>query len=233
MLHELFRIILLGAPASGKGTVAKRIQDRWTCEHIAPGDILRLNIQKRTKLGVKVEGLMKEGQLVPDELILRCLKEYICKFEGKSLLFDGFPRTVVQAHQLPSVVGDGGREGKIFETVVNIVVPHDVIIERTQGRWVHLASGRVYNTGFKDPKVPGIDDITGDKLTQRNDDKPEVVRKRLKLYEKMIMPVISYYQQKGLLQTYEGRTTAEIWPQIERYLQENLGKPLRTEEGCL
>lgn len=221
MLNKSFRIILLGAPASGKGTISRRIRDRWDCEHIAPGDILRLNVQNRSKLGVKVEQFMRTGQLVPDELVVDCLKDHLCQFHNKSLLFDGFPRTIAQAEKLSAIVENEKRE-HLFETAINIVVPHDVIIERAKERWIHLPSGRIYNTGFKDPKVPGLDDVTGEKLVQREDDKPEVVRKRLQLYESQIKPVIEFYQSKNLLKTYKGRTTAEIWPQIERFLEENI-----------
>lgn len=227
MFNKSFRIILLGAPASGKGTISRRIRDRWACEHIAPGDILRQNVQNRSKLGVKVEQFMKNGQLVPDELVIDCLKDHLCQFHNKSLLFDGFPRTIAQANKLLAFV-ENGKSGQLFETVINIVVPHDVIVERAKGRWIHLPSGRIYNTGFKDPKVPGLDDVTGEKLVQRDDDKPQVVRKRLQLYEELIKPVIEFYQSKNLLKTYEGKTTAEIWPRIERFLEENINTPIKT-----
>lgn len=106
--------------------------------------------------------------------------------------------------------------------VLNLVVPHDVIIERVQGRWVHLASGRVYNVDFNAPKTPFTDDVTGEPLIQRDDDKPETVRKRLEVYEKSTKPLIQYYEKKGILASFEGRTTNEIWPKVQTFMQKKL-----------
>lgn len=223
MSNKLFRIILLGAPASGKGTISRLIMSKWEFEHIAPGDILRLNVKNRTALGIKVERFLNEGKLVPDLLIINCLKEYLGHLSNKSLLFDGFPRTVFQAQQLSTLVNNNSKEN-IFETVLNIVVPHDIIVERAKGRWVHLQSGRIYNIGFKPPKVAGLDDVTGEKLVQRDDDKPEIVRKRLQQYDEVIEPVINFYKQLETLTTFKGNTTAEIWQKIETFLLEKIHK---------
>lgn len=106
--------------------------------------------------------------------------------------------------------------------VLNLAVPHGIIIERVKGRWVHLASGRVYNTGFNSPRVPGVDDITGEILVQRDDDKPETVRHRLEVYERHTRPLVAYYSERNVLTTFEGSTTNEIWPKVQDYLRHKI-----------
>lgn len=131
-----------------------------------------------------------------------------------SWLLDGFPRTIAQAEYLWNF--------QPVESVINLHVPHDVIIERVKDRWVHLQSGRVYNLHFNKPKVEGLDDLTGEELVQREDDKPETVRKRLEIYEECIKPMADFYRKLGILVEFEGRTTNEIWPKIEEYLEKSI-----------
>nr|AEE61758.1 unknown [Dendroctonus ponderosae] len=121
-------------------------------------------------------------------------------------LLDGFPRTVAQAKALWEIYR--------LDVALNLVVPFPVIIDRVKGRWVHLPSGRVYNEGFNSPKVPGKDDVTGEPLIQREDDKPEVVQKRLEQYDQLTRPVIEFYRDKGILQEFSGNTSDEIWPKV-------------------
>lgn len=109
-----------------------------------------------------------------------------------------------------------------MDVVLNLAVPHDVIIDRVKGRWIHLASGRVYNTGFNAPRVAGRDDVTGEPLVQRDDDRPETVRRRLQVYEEYTQPLIEYYKRSGVLTTFEGRTTNAIWPKVQEFLQRKL-----------
>lgn len=139
---------------------------------------------------------------------MSCLNEV----GNKSWMLDGFPRTVVQAQRLSEV--------ERLDAVINLEVPHEVIIERVKGRWIHLPSGRVYNIGFNEPKVPGKDDVTGEDLVQRDDDKPEIVAQRLKIYEEMMKPVVDYYAKHDLVTNFKGKTTAEIWPKVEEFLNE-------------
>ncbi|XP_054746918.1 GTP:AMP phosphotransferase AK3, mitochondrial [Anastrepha obliqua] len=212
MLSKVFRVVMLGAPASGKGTISKRIVQKFGFVHISPGDMLRLNVLHGTDLGKKAKKYMDEGKLVPDDIVMKCVLSRITEVGNKSWLLDGFPRTLAQAERL--------KASEPIQAVINLEVPHDVIIERVKGRWVHLPSGRVYNVGFNDPKVPGKDDVTGEDLVQRGDDKPEVVAQRLQVYEEMLRPVMNYYQEQDLITNFKGRTTSEIWPQVEKFLAE-------------
>lgn len=211
MTSKIFRAVIMGAPGSGKGTISSRILKKFGLVHLSCGDILRNHVQLNTELGQMAKEYLAKGQLVPDDLVTKTiLREIDACGNNKSLLLDGYPRTIQQAN---SIVG------KIqFDAILNLVVPHDVIIERVQGRWVHMASGRVYNTDFNKPKVPFRDDVTGELLEQRNDDRPETVRKRLEIYENLTKPVTEYYKAKGILYEFNGRTSDEIWPKVETCL---------------
>lgn len=216
-LPQVLRAVIMGAPASGKGTISERIIKHFQLHHLSCGDILRQNIQNGTELGKEAEQYIKRGQLVPDRLVVKCILGKIQEIPGQpsaSWLLDGFPRTTVQANELAAA--------QRVDVVLNLVVPHDVIVQRVQGRWVHLASGRVYNIDFNAPKIPFTDDVTGEPLVQRDDDKPETVRKRLEVYETSTKPLIQYYEKKGILASFEGRTSNEIWPKVQTFLQTKL-----------
>lgn len=214
MSSKLFRALILGAPASGKGTISKRILDKYGFTHISSGDILRLNIANQTELGKSAKKFIDEGKLVPNDLIIKCIMGRLSECGSSSWLLDGFPRTLEQAQQLHTV--------HQVNAVINLDVPFDVIVDRVKGRWIHLTSGRVYNVGFNEPKVPGKDDETGEDLIQRPDDKPDVVRKRLEVYQDTITPVIKFYEKLGLVKHFSGKTTNEIWPNIETFLKKEL-----------
>ncbi|GLV42955.1 Adenylate kinase 3 [Carabus blaptoides fortunei] len=170
------------------------------------GDKLRSHIKNNTELGIKAKTYMDVGKLVPDDFMVNFIVSEINKLKGNSWLLDGFPRTVNQAKKLQNV--------QSIDLAVNLCVPFDVIINRVKGRWIHLPSGRVYNNEFNAPKVPGKDDLTGENLIQREDDKPDVVRKRLEEYEKLTKPVINFYKELGVLEEFHGKTSDEIWPGV-------------------
>lgn len=207
---KLLKTLILGAPASGKGTISSRIVKKYNVEHVSSGDKLRDHIEKQTDLGKEVKKYLNEGKLVPDNVMIKFMITELKKVENKPWLLDGFPRTVGQADALWKV--------QPVDVVLNLVVPFDVIIDRVKNRWVHLHSGRVYNVEFNAPKVAGKDDETGENLVQRPDDKPEAVRKRLEIYDSVTRPVIEFYKKKGILKEFEGRTSDEIWPQVTAYL---------------
>lgn len=211
---KLFRALILGAPASGKGTISKRVVDIYGFKHIASGDLLRLNIANQTELGKSAKNFMDSGKLVPNDLIIKLIMGKVNEYKKSSWLLDGFPRTLEQAQQLHEI--------HKVDAVINLKVPFDVIVDRVKGRWVHLASGRVYNVGFNEPKVPGKDDKTGEALIQRPDDHPDVVRKRLEVYEETINPVIEFYEKLGLVKHFSGKATNDIWPNIETFLKKQL-----------
>lgn len=135
------------------GTISDRITKKFNLHHLSCGDILRRHIQQKTLLGVAANKYMQNGQLVPDELVIDCILEEVSNIGPKSWLLDGFPRTIEQANKLTAA--------QTVDSVMNLVVPHDIIIDRVKNRWIHLPSGRVYNIGFNSPKIPFKDDETG------------------------------------------------------------------------
>jgi len=201
------RLIILGAPGSGKGTISSRIVKEFRLAHLSSGDLIRLNIERKTEIGLKARDAVAHGQLLPDNFITRIVLQELSKLSAGGWLLDGFPRTLAQCRSLES-------SSVHVDRVVNLNVPFDVIIDRIKKRWVHPTSGRVYNLEFNPPKVAGKDDITGEPLIQRPDDRPEVVLKRLKEYEIMSKPVIEYYSSKNILATFTGNTSDYLWPLI-------------------
>lgn len=182
------RIILLGAPGAGKGTQAQYIKERYGIPQISTGDMLRAAVKAGSELGIKAKAIMDAGQLVTDELIIAMVKERLAQPDCKNgYLLDGFPRTIPQA--------DAMRQNGIdVDHVVEFVVEDEEIVRRLSGRRVHAASGRVYHIAFNPPKVDGIDDVTGEALMQREDDKEATVRKRLEVYHSQTKPLIDYYR---------------------------------------
>ncbi|KAM9455314.1 GTP:AMP phosphotransferase AK3, mitochondrial [Clarias gariepinus] len=210
LLRKLFRAVIMGPPGSGKGTVSSRITGSFGLQHLSSGDMLRANIEAKSELGLLLKSCIDQGQLVPDDVISRLMLASLREMEQSSWLLDGFPRTVSQAESLDSAF--------TVDTVINLDVPFQTIKERLTSRWVHLSSGRVYNTDFNPPRVPGFDDVTGEPLTQRDDDKPETVTRRLKAYENQTQPVLEYYRSKGILATFTGTETNKIWPHVHAFL---------------
>jgi len=182
------RIILLGAPGAGKGTQAQFITEKYGIPQISTGDMLRAAVKAGTPLGKQAKEVMDAGGLVSDDIIIGLVKERIAQADcAKGFLFDGFPRTIPQADALKEA-------GVDIDAVVEIDVADAEIIKRMSGRRVHPASGRTYHVVFNPPKQDGIDDVTGDELVQREDDKEETVRQRLKVYHNQTAPLISYYR---------------------------------------
>ncbi|MEI6145249.1 MAG: adenylate kinase [Methylococcales bacterium] len=181
------RIILLGSPGSGKGTQAQFITQKYAIVQISTGDMLRAAVREGTPMGVAAKQVMDAGGLVSDDIILGLIKERIAQADcANGFLLDGFPRTIAQAEGLSAM-------GVKIDTVIEINVADEEIIKRMAGRRVHLASGRTYHIEFNPPKQPGIDDITGESLIQRDDDKEETVRTRLNVYHKQTKPLVDYY----------------------------------------
>jgi adenylate kinase len=185
--HKHMRLILLGAPGAGKGTQATFICQRFGIPQISTGDMLRAAVKAGTPLGLEAKKVMDAGGLVSDDIIIGLVKERIAQADcAQGFLFDGFPRTIPQAEAMKSA-------GVKLDFVLEIDVPFDAIIERMSGRRAHVASGRTYHVKFNPPKVAGIDDVTGEPLIQRDDDKEETVRKRLDVYNAQTRPLVDYY----------------------------------------
>jgi adenylate kinase len=181
------RLILLGAPGAGKGTQATFICQKFGIPQISTGDMLRAAVKAGTPLGVAAKKVMDAGGLVSDDIIIGLVKERIAQPDcAKGFLFDGFPRTIPQADAMKAA-------GVKLDLVLEIDVPDAAIIERISGRRVHPASGRSYHLKFNPPKTAGRDDVTGDELIQRDDDKEDTVKKRLEVYQKQTRPLVEYY----------------------------------------
>ena len=183
------RVVLLGGPGAGKGTQASFISGRYGIPQISTGDMLRAAIRAGSELGAGAKILMDAGRLVPDETIVGLVEERITASDcANGFLLDGFPRTIPQAQAMRA------RHLRI-DAVVEITVPDDSIIERMSGRRVHPGSGRTYHLRFNPPVTEGIDDITGEALIQRDDDRESTVRHRIEIYHEQTAPIIEYYRQ--------------------------------------
>jgi adenylate kinase len=181
------RLILLGAPGAGKGTQATFVKEKFNIPQISTGDMLRAAVKAGTQLGLEAKKFMDAGGLVPDEVIIGLVKERIKDADCQAgFLFDGFPRTIPQAEAMKQA-------GVGIDYVVEIDVPDEAIVERMSGRRSHPASGRTYHVKFNPPKVTGKDDVTGEDLVQREDDKEEVVKKRLEVYHAQTKQLVGYY----------------------------------------
>jgi len=181
------RLILLGAPGAGKGTQATYICQKYGIPQISTGDMLRAAVKAGTPLGIAAKKVMDSGGLVGDDIIIGLVRERLAQPDcAKGFLFDGFPRTIPQADALKQA-------GVKLDYVLEIDVPFEVIVERMSGRRSHLPSGRTYHVKFNPPKVEGRDDVTGEPLVQRDDDKEETVMKRLQVYASQTRPLVDYY----------------------------------------
>lgn len=183
-------LIFLGPPGAGKGTQAKALEERFGYRQISTGDILRANVREGTPLGVEAQGYMDRGELVPDDLIIRMVERELAANPAEVIL-DGFPRTVPQAEALDALLERLQREA----VGISFDVDNDVLTERLTGRWTHPPSGRTYHVKHNPPQVPGIDDVTGEPLIQRPDDKPETIRRRLAEYDAKTAPLVGYYDR--------------------------------------
>lgn len=217
------RILLLGAPGSGKGTQTSRLLKRFTqLQSLSSGDILRNQIRLGSAIGGEAQTYIKNGSLVPDNIMVGLITAELEKkkwlTQSSSWLLDGFPRTVNQARELDRVIHDRAN----FNLVVELDVDQKVILQRIEARWIHEASGRVYNLDYNPPKVPFKDDVTGEALTKRQDDTAQVFQKRLDQYNEEIEPLKVFYKQQGLLYTVSGDTSDIIYPKLENLIVDKI-----------
>jgi adenylate kinase len=190
------RAVLLGPPGSGKGTQSPRLKEAYNACHLATGDLLRAEIGSGSALGSEIKSVIDQGKLVSDDLVLRMVSENLDKPECKyGFLLDGFPRTIGQAEKLDLMLEE---RREPLDSVVEFAIDDSLLVRRICGRWFHLDSGRSYHEEFHPPRVPGRDDLTGEALVRRNDDNPEVLKKRLEQYHSLTSPLVAYYQARNL-----------------------------------
>ena len=196
------KIVMLGAPGAGKGTQAKMIAEKYGSPHVSTGDIFRANIKNGTELGKEAKQYMDQGKLVPDELTVKILLDRVAQDDCKNgYVLDGFPRTIPQANVLDEALT---KLGDRIDYAVNVDVPDDNIINRMGGRRACVACGATYHIVYNAPKTEGICDNCGKELIIRDDDQPETVKNRLKVYHEQTQPLIDFYEGKGVLKSVDG-----------------------------
>tara|TARA_B100000929_G_scaffold51086_1_gene37196 strand:- start:508 stop:1173 length:666 start_codon:yes stop_codon:yes gene_type:complete len=218
-MKKNIHIILLGPPGCGKGTQAQKLIREFGFVQLSTGDMLRAAISKGTEIGKQAKSIIDKGELVSDELVIGIVRDRIFSTECEcGYMLDGFPRTLAQAEKLDQILSD--RNQKI-DVVFRLCVPDDMAIRRIAGRRFHITSGRSYNIEFNPPKIEGRDDITGEKLVQREDDKEEIVQSRLNTYHELTEPLVRYYQKQGIIKAIDGAGSPEnIYAEIKQTLNE-------------
>ena len=208
-------LILLGPPGAGKGTQADRLKDDFALPYVGTGDLLRKHKEDRTELGVEAASYMDSGDLVPDELVIRMILEEIEEKGADGFLLDGYPRSVGQADALTAALDESGRT---LTAALLIEADDETVIERLSGRR-QCRNGHVYHVRFNPPKNEGHCDLDGTKLLQRDDDRPETIKKRLVTYHSKTEPLIDYYEQRGILRRFDGsRAPSEVHQHVRATL---------------
>eukprot|EP01056_Protomagalhaensia_sp_Gyna25_P000567 Protomagalhaensia_sp_Gyna_25__566@NODE_1267_length_1996_cov_113_466530_g1009_i0_p2_GENE_NODE_1267_length_1996_cov_113_466530_g1009_i0NODE_1267_length_1996_cov_113_466530_g1009_i0_p2_ORF_typecomplete_len230_score22_29ADK/PF00406_22/6e55AAA_17/PF13207_6/4_1e24ADK_lid/PF05191_14/3_9e18AAA_18/PF13238_6/2_2e08AAA_33/PF13671_6/3_4e08Cytidylate_kin/PF02224_18/0_00068CoaE/PF01121_20/0_0044Thymidylate_kin/PF02223_17/0_18Hydin_ADK/PF17213_3/0_93Hydin_ADK/PF17213_3/1_2e02RuvB_N/PF05496_12/0_058tRNA_lig_kin len=215
------RLILLGAPGCGKGTQSSYLKETLGLTHLSTGDMLREAVAEGTAIGLKAKDIMSRGELVPDSIVLRIVKDrlsaLIVSKEFKGFILDGFPRTVAQAEGLDQIIAE---LGLMLDAVIYFECPTKILEERICGRRIHPASGRTYHVTYRPPKRPGQDDVTGEPLIHRTDDRKDTFQTRYNLYLKTTAPLIDYYNKRQLLYTIPaGEPTDKVQQALESVMQ--------------
>lgn len=236
---RVLRMIMFGKPGAGKGTLTTRLARKHDILSISTGDLLRQHIAEKTEVGQLAEEIVAKGGLLPDELMLRVVSSKLDTLRHKHWILDGFPRTVGQGKLLDAHLR---KQGLPLSLVVNLDVPDEVILARISDRWVHLPSGRVYNLSYNRPRVDGLDDETGEPLTKRPDDNPEVFARRLRQFYASTSPLLQYYgsprtsfspDSKPKLVSLRGSSSDEIWPMLEHAVRSIAPSPRERRKSSL
>jgi len=208
----------LAKPGSGKGTLSGRLMDKYDINFLSTGDILRQHIRQKSEIGRAAEAIVAQGGLMPDELMLELIAADLDSMKGKNWILDGFPRTVVQGELFDKHLESASSP---LGLVVHLEVPDEIIMARITDRWIHPGSGRIYNYSYNKPRAHGRDDVTGELLVRRSDDKPEIYSRRLKAYYDKTAPLLSYYKSRSpsKLVSLAGSTSDDIWPKLEAEVQ--------------
>jgi len=218
----MLRMVMFGKPGAGKGTLSDRLVKKYEIMSLSTGDILRQNISEGTEVGRLAEGVVARGELLSDEVMLKVVTSKLDSLHNKHWVLDGFPRTLGQGKLLNEHLRV---ELMPLTLIINLDVADDTILNRISERYVHLPSGRVYNSSFNRPKVEGRDDVTGEPLTKRPDDNPETFARRLQQFYASTSPLLSYYASDSLtstkLVTLKGETSDQIWPQLDAVVRQS------------
>jgi adenylate kinase len=211
-------LVLLGPVGAGKGTQARRISNKYTVPHVASGDLLRAQIAADTELGRQARIYMDRGALVPDELVISMIVERMRQPDAsRGVLLDGFPRTLAQARALDRELES---EQRVLKLALYLEVPFEVLVERAAGRWTCRTCQTTYNYRVNPPRKPGICDIDGGELYQREDDRVDVVSARIKVYLQDTVPVVDYYRERGILRQIDGTQDIDaVADEIERQIE--------------
>ncbi|KAI1007494.1 adenylate kinase [Podosphaera aphanis] len=229
-VNDSIRMVLMGPPGAGKGTQAPKIRERFGCCHLATGDMLRSQVARKTPLGEEAKKIMDRGDLVSDEIVIGMIKAELetnpeCK---RGFILDGFPRTVLQAERLDSMLSE--RQQKL-QSAIELQIDDGLLVSRITGRLVHPASGRSYHRIFNPPKEAMKDDLTGEPLVQRSDDNAEALKKRLVTYHQQTAPVVGYYQKTGIWKKIDAsQEPGRVWESLRAALNE---KPEQKSMGLL
>lgn len=200
------RLILLGPPGVGKGTQAQFLIEKLGAIQLSTGDLLRAAVREGTELGKTAKGYMDSGELVPDDVILGLIREKMAELGNRPVIFDGFPRTIPQAEGLDKLMDELSMG---IDKAIELTIDDEIVVKRLSSRRVAPKSGRVYNLLFNPPKKDGVCDETGEPLIQRDDDKEDVIRNRLKIYHEQTAPLSAYYEKAGILRKVDGDGTVD------------------------
>ncbi|KDN42744.1 ADK-domain-containing protein [Tilletiaria anomala UBC 951] len=220
------RMLIVGCPGSGKGTLSSRLLKKFDVQYLSAGDVLRSHISRNTEIGKQASVVIAKGSLMPDDIMMKLVGSEVDALADTDWLLDGFPRTLGQAKMLDEVLQ---RRYKPLNLVVNLDVPEGIILQRIMDRWTHIPSGRIYNLSYNPPQVPGKDDVTGEPLEKRPDDNPHVFAKRLTSFHSSTGPMLEYYrdrpttgagQAQALYVNLEGSTSDELWPKLADVLEQ-------------
>ncbi|KAI0016657.1 adenylate kinase-like protein [Xylariomycetidae sp. FL0641] len=220
------RMILIGPPGAGKGTQAPKIKERFSCCHLATGDMLRSQVAAKTPLGKEAKKIMDAGGLVSDDIVIGMIQQELahnkeCK---GGFILDGFPRTVTQAESLDKMLAD---KGQSLQHAVELQIDDSLLVARITGRLIHPASGRTYHSVFNPPKSKMTDDVTGEPLVQRSDDNADALRKRLSTYHAQTAPVVNYYQKTGIWKGIDAsQEPGQVWQSLLNIFEQS--KPAKS-----
>ena len=217
-MKKNIHIILLGPPGCGKGTQSQKLIREFGFVQLSTGDMLRAAIGKGTEIGMQAKSIIDKGELVSDKIVIGIVRDRIFSTECEcGYMLDGFPRTLAQAEKLDQILSDSNQK---IDVVLRLCVPDDMAIRRIAGRRFHITSGRSsYNIEFNPPKIEGKDDVTGENLVQREDDKEKIVQSRLNTYHELTEPLVRYYQKQGILKAIDGTGSPEkIYAEIKQTL---------------